>query len=88
MINRYLSLLADVPLPDPKSLRQPPSPTNAQHDPLIAHGWQNTAYIGAFILVLCVAGLVGFFSRRVEHALFAALSLSGLFIILFFIAER
>lgn len=71
-------LLADAPLPDPTTLNSP-----IHDDPLIDRGGQITVYIGTALLVLVITAIVGFFSRRVEHALFTALGLS-LFIITFF----
>lgn len=67
------ALLADAPLPDPTTLS---SPANTHPDPTIDQGGQMLVYIGTALLVLGAAATVGFFSRRVEHALFTALALS------------
>ncbi|WP_228061881.1 hypothetical protein [[Phormidium] sp. LEGE 05292] len=71
------ALLADGPLPDPKTLH---SPSNVPADPLINHGEQLSVYIGSFLLVIGIVAIVGFFSRRFEYALIAALVLSFGFI--------
>lgn len=83
MIN-FNALLADGPLPDPKTLASPPISHN---DPSIDHGGQVIVYIGVTLFVLSVVALVGFFSRRVEYALFTALALS-LGLVAFFIFAR
>jgi uncharacterized membrane protein YphA (DoxX/SURF4 family) len=72
MIN-FSALLADAPLPDPTALR---SPSGLQNDPTIDHGGQFAIYVGLLLMVACIAAIVGFFSRRVEHALITALVLS------------
>lgn len=66
-------LLAEASLPDPTTL---PSPTNGQPDPLIDQGGQLMVYMGAGLIIVVIAAIVGFFSRRVEHALLIALVLS------------
>ncbi len=82
---KYLNvLLADAPLTNPSPYQSPP---NTMSDPLIAHGGQFTAYVGAALIVLAIAIAVGFFSRRVEHALFTALALS-LGVVAFFAFTR
>lgn len=68
----FNALLADAPLPEPSALHSP----NVHPDPLIDRGGQLTVYIGSALLVICIAAIVGFFSRRVEHALMTALGLS------------
>ncbi len=68
------ALLADAPLTDPTTL--PSHPPNVQSDPLIDHGGQLTVYIGTALIILGIVAIVGFFSRRVEYAIFAALALS------------
>ncbi|MBL1178263.1 hypothetical protein [Pantanalinema sp. GBBB05] len=69
----FKALLADTPLPDPTTLS---SPINGQPDPLIDQGGQLTIYIGASLIIIGIVAIVGFFSRRVEHALLTALVLS------------
>ena len=83
MIN-FNALIADGPLPDPTPLQ---SPSNLHPDPLIDRGGQLTIYIGTALLIIGIAAAVGFFSRRVEHALFTALALS-LCIIAFVVFTR
>ncbi|MFB2891767.1 hypothetical protein ACE1CI_02370 [Aerosakkonemataceae cyanobacterium BLCC-F50] len=77
---RFTILLADAPLPDPKTLH---SPSSTQADPLINHGEQLSVYIGTFLLVVGIVAIVGFFSRRFEYALITALALSLGFIAFF-----
>ena len=77
--------LADIPLPDPKTLDSPPA--TPQTDPLIDQGGANITYIGVFLLIVGVAAVVGAFSRKIEHAIFTALILST-FPIAFFILSK
>ncbi len=70
---KFNVILADAPLPDPKTLH---SPSSTQADPLINHGEQLIVYVGTFILVVGVVAIVGLFSRRFEYALITALVLS------------
>ncbi|MBW4520121.1 MAG: hypothetical protein KME16_10530 [Scytolyngbya sp. HA4215-MV1] len=72
MIN-FNHFLADDPLPAPTTGH---SPIHVTPDPLIDHGGQLTIYIGTALLILGLAATVGFFSRRVEHALITAFVLS------------
>jgi len=82
MLN-FSALLADGPLPDPTTVR---SPANISPDPTIDHGGQALIYMGLFLLILGITAVVGFFSRRVEHALITALVLSfGLIAVFIFI---
>jgi hypothetical protein len=69
----FMALLADTPLPDPRTLS---SPTSSHPDPLIDQGGQLTVYVGSLLLIIGITALVGFFSRRVEHALMTAFTLS------------
>jgi hypothetical protein len=77
--------LADIPLPDPKTLDSPP--TTPQTDPLIDQGGANITYVGVFLLIVGIAIVVGAFSRKVEHAVITALVLS-IFPIAFFILAK
>jgi hypothetical protein len=79
------SLLADGPLPDPKTLNQSPP---AQPDPLVDQGGQFTIYIGIFLLILVAAAIVGIFSRRIEHALITAFGLSVIPIAFFLLSKH
>lgn len=67
------ALLADTPLPNPTTLH---TPSSAHVDPSIDHGGQLAVYIGLALLALGITAVVGFLSRRVEHALLTALALS------------
>lgn len=69
----FNALLADAPLLNSTTL---PAPSNAQADPSIDHGGQLVVYIGIALIILGVTATVGFFSRRVEHALITAFALS------------
>lgn len=80
-INLY-RWLADAPLSDPETLNQQPADAAAQNDPLIAHGWTNTASISVIFLVLGIAVAVGVFSRKIEYAVVTALVLSVIPIVL------
>jgi hypothetical protein len=77
--------LADIPLPDPKTLDSPP--TTPQADPLIDQSGATITYVGVFLLIVGIAAVVGAFSRKIEHALFTALILST-FPIAFFILSK
>ncbi|MBD2157273.1 hypothetical protein [Leptolyngbya sp. FACHB-16] len=55
----------------------------AQSDPLIDYGGEVAVYIGAVLFILIIAAIVGFFSRRFEHALITAFSLSFVLLVLF-----
>lgn len=69
----FKALLITISLPALTSLI---SSTKGQPDPLINRGGQLTVYIGASLIIIGIAAIVGFFSRRVEHALLIALVLS------------
>jgi hypothetical protein len=79
------SLLADGPLPDPKTLNQSPP---AQPDPLVDQGGQFAVYIGIFLLIVVVAVIVGIFSRRIEQALITAFGLSVIPIAFFLLSKH
>jgi len=83
MIN-FNTLLADSPLPDPTTLG---SPSSAVTNPMIDHGGQLIVYIRTFLIVLGIGAIVGFFSRRVEHALITTLVFS-LCLVAFFAFTR
>ena len=61
---------------------QPPE-TPPGKDPLIAHGLEVWQYIGIAILGVTAIATVGFFSRRVEYAIFFAIGLSIVLIVFF-----
>lgn len=86
MINKLIIsvLLADAPISDPSPLQ---TPSNIHSDPLIDKGGQVTIYIGTALFALGIVAVVGFFSRRVEHAIIAALALS-LCLVAFFVFTR
>ena len=52
-------------------------------DPLIAHGLQVWQYIGIVVLAVAAIAAVGFFSRKVEYAIFFAVGLSIALIVFF-----
>lgn len=80
----FNALLADAPLSDPSTLS---APGTGQADPLIDQGGQLTVYIGSALIIVVIAAIVGFFSRRVEHALMTAFVLS-LCLVIFFAFTR
>ena len=83
-LDTYTSLLVgSAPLPDPKTLQTQPDKDAINHDPLIAKGWENTAYIGSALLVLIVLAAVGWFSRKLEYVIILALFLSFMAIAFF-----
>jgi hypothetical protein len=61
---------------------QPPEVAPGK-DPLIANGLQVWQYIGITILAVAAIAAVGFFSRRVEYAIFFAIGLSIALIVFF-----
>lgn len=64
-------------------------PTSEQEtDPLIAKGGEVSVYIGTFLIIVVIAAIVGVLSRRIEHAIFTALGLSLIPIVLFFFFAR
>lgn len=68
---------------------QPPiQQTLSQTSPLINKGGEVTVYIGVFLLIIVIAAIVGMFNQRVEHAVFTALGLSLISIIVFFFTSR
>jgi hypothetical protein len=72
-------ILADAPLSDSPSLSTPASKALTQGDPLVDKGGQDIVLLGAILLVIGVVALVGFFSRKIEHVIAAALVMSGFF---------
>jgi hypothetical protein len=53
-------------------------------DPLVAHGLQIWQYIGIVALAVFLVAAVGFFSPRVEYAIYFAIFLSIILITFFF----
>lgn len=51
---------------------------------LVDKSGEDTVYIGAFLIIIASAALVGALSRRLEHAVFIALGLSLILIAFFF----
>lgn len=80
-------LIADAPIsePLPSSTELPTHAT--KNDPLIAKGGQDIVIFGVVLLMVGVVAIVGFLSRRIEHAIAAALVMS-LLLIGFFIVTR
>jgi hypothetical protein len=58
------------------SLLQAPSPDPALSDPLVNKGAQHLIYIAAGVFTVLVVAIVGFLSRKVEHAIATALIMS------------
>ncbi len=52
-------------------------------DPLITHGLQVWQYIGIVILAVTAIAAIGFFSRKVEYAIFFAVGLTIALIVFF-----
>jgi hypothetical protein len=78
-LDTYTSLLiGSAPLPDPKTLQTQVDKDAVNRDPLIAKGWENTAYIGSALLVLIILAAVGWFSRKLEYVIILALFFSFL----------
>ncbi|MGI2906415.1 hypothetical protein [Tolypothrix sp. VBCCA 56010] len=72
-INRLLGAILET---------QPPE-TSSGKDPLIAHGLQVWQYVGITVLAIAAIAAVGFFSRKVEYAIFFAVGLSIALIVFF-----
>jgi hypothetical protein len=83
--SKLIDRLADIPLPDPKTLDSPPA--TPQADPLIDQSGAQITYVGVFLLIIGIAIVVGAFSRKVENAVLTALILS-IFPIAFFILAK
>ena len=83
--SKLIDRLADIPLPDPKTLDSPPA--TPQSDPLIDQSGSQITYVGVFLLIIGIAIVVGTFSRKVEHAVLTALILS-IFPIAFFLLAK
>jgi hypothetical protein len=82
-------LLADGPLPDPRTLEtQSPPANSANNDPLIAKGWQHVTYAGVALLAVGILALVGWLSRKIEHVVIVGLILSLILIAVFFFFLR
>ncbi len=78
--------IASVPLPDPKTLRtEQPSNSTLKDDPLIAKGWENSAYVGSVLVVLAILVIVGIFSQKFEYVIGMALVLSAILIACFMV---
>jgi len=67
----------------PNTIRGTLSQTTPQQDPLIAKDLQKGQYIGIFTVAIALILAVGFFSRKVEYALFFATALSIVLIVFF-----
>ncbi|MFH7027979.1 MAG: hypothetical protein ACHBN1_21915 [Heteroscytonema crispum UTEX LB 1556] len=79
-------LIASTPLPDPKTLRtEQGSESIVKDDPLIAKGWENTAFIGAGMLILGILTVVGIFSQRIEYVMITGLVISLIIIACFLV---
>lgn len=74
-----LTALIGATLEDPGSSASPSLP----NDPLVNHQWQSFPYIAAIVLAICLIAVVGVVSRKVEHAIAAALIASLVLIGLF-----
>lgn len=53
-------------------------------DPMVAHGLQTWQYFGTVALAVFLVAAVGFFSRKVEYAVYFAIFLSIVLIAFFF----
>ncbi len=74
-------VVATGPLPDPKTLKtEQPSASIIENDPLIATGWQNSAYAGSALVLLSILVIVGIFSRKIEYVIGMALIMSVILI--------
>ncbi|MBE9009935.1 hypothetical protein IQ250_06915 [Pseudanabaenaceae cyanobacterium LEGE 13415] len=79
-----LRLLLGSTLEDPNPA---PSPT-VTNDPLVNHRWESFPYIAAIAFVIILIVGVGVVSKKVEHAIAAALISSLLLIGFFFLTNR
>jgi hypothetical protein len=55
---------------------------------LIDKSGEVTVYIGAFLIIIASATIIGVLSRRIEHAVFTALGLSLILIAFFFFISQ
>jgi len=65
------------------TIQENPSVDTTQEDPLINRDLQHAQYIGIFAIAVGLTAMVGFFSRRFEHALLFATALSVVLIVFF-----
>ncbi|BAZ70948.1 hypothetical protein NIES4106_57450 (plasmid) [Fischerella sp. NIES-4106] len=80
------SFLITIFLPYTQALGQQTS--DRQTDPLIDKGGEVTIYIGAFLIIIAIAAIIGVLSRRIEHAVLTALGLSLIPIAIFFFTSH
>jgi len=80
----HFNALIRATLEEPRSLVPSPLP----NDPLVNHQWQQFPYIAAIVFSICLIAIVGIVSKKVEHAIAAALVASFILISLFFLASR
>jgi hypothetical protein len=80
------AILEDPRTPIPSS-SPTPSP-NVVGEPLVNHTWADVTHIAAIVLAICLIGIVGIFSRKVEYAIGVALVLSLILIGFFFLIGR
>lgn len=80
------SFLITTFLPHTQALGQQTS--DRQTDPLIDRGGEVAIYIGAFLIIIAIATIVGILNRRIEHAVLTALGLSLIPIAIFFFTSR
>jgi hypothetical protein len=80
------SILEDPRTPIPKAL--PTSSPTGSSEPLVNHTWADVTHIAAIVLAICLIGIVGIFSRKVEYAIGVALVLSLILIGFFFLIGR
>lgn len=59
-----------------------------QASPLVDKSGEVTVYMGAFLIIIASAAIIGVLSRRLEHAVFTALGLSLIMIAFFFFIRQ
>ncbi len=64
------------------------SSSSLSNDPLVNHDWENLTHLAAIALIIGIVAAVGIVSKKVEHAIAAALLSSLVVIGFFFLAGR
>jgi hypothetical protein len=73
------------------TLEDPVNPYHSQtsdNDPLVAHGWQNAAYVGVLVLAICLIVAVRVFSKTLDNAIIFALVLTLVAILAFMLVTH
>lgn len=88
LLIRELGAIAQIRVVLGATLEDPNRSSNLPNEPLVNQSWQSFTHIAAIVFAIGLIAIVGIVSKKVEHAVAAALVSSLLLIGFFFLVGR